>query len=420
MNNVAIDVVLGLVFIFLLYSLLATILQEFIAQIFDLRAGMLIKTIRTLLDDRKNTKSLFLIRWWTSFKETFYYFFSPLEDNKFSKAFYSHPSVKYLAATSWSNKPSYIASFNFSNTLIALLRGKDYKGTESQMNAIYQTLFEQPIVSDGSGNVTTNIEPETLVHLRQLYIDSQKDIDKFRGLLENWFDETMERAGGWYKKQTQKILLLIGLAIAIAFNIDTIAIARLLANDRTARENMVQLAIQETPKYESFIQRIRSRSKPKTDSAMTTSKDTVRVTRTITDTVYVENSNKYLDSAYRTVRGDMTKAGNILGLGWAEDTCKVYLALMKKKETASDKCSVEKEIKDHKKIHHNPYQKWWFSIFIGWVITAFAISLGAPFWFDILNKVIQLRSSIAKPKNADTGGGSSKLNDNSSAVKPVG
>jgi hypothetical protein len=32
--------------------------------------------------------------------------------------------------------------------------------------------------------------------------------------------------------------------------------------------------------------------------------------------------------------------------------------------------------------------------FLGWLLTAFAISLGAPFWFDILNKLMQLRSSL--------------------------
>ena len=37
-------------------------------------------------------------------------------------------------------------------------------------------------------------------------------------------------------------------------------------------------------------------------------------------------------------------------------------------------------------------RKW-----LGFLITAFAISLGAPFWFDLLNKFINLRVSGAKP-----------------------
>lgn len=38
----------------------------------------------------------------------------------------------------------------------------------------------------------------------------------------------------------------------------------------------------------------------------------------------------------------------------------------------------------------------------GLLVTAFAVSLGAPFWFDLLNKLVSLRSSLA-PKAADGG-----------------
>ncbi|MGH9962120.1 MAG: hypothetical protein ACREBC_34160, partial [Pyrinomonadaceae bacterium] len=31
---------------------------------------------------------------------------------------------------------------------------------------------------------------------------------------------------------------------------------------------------------------------------------------------------------------------------------------------------------------------------LGWVLTALAISLGAPFWFDLLNKFIVIRSAV--------------------------
>jgi hypothetical protein len=34
---------------------------------------------------------------------------------------------------------------------------------------------------------------------------------------------------------------------------------------------------------------------------------------------------------------------------------------------------------------------------LGWLITAFAVSLGAPFWFDLLNKIMVIRSTV-KPR----------------------
>jgi hypothetical protein len=38
---------------------------------------------------------------------------------------------------------------------------------------------------------------------------------------------------------------------------------------------------------------------------------------------------------------------------------------------------------------------------LGWIITALAISLGAPFWYDLLNKFMKLRSSVATPTSDD-------------------
>jgi hypothetical protein len=37
---------------------------------------------------------------------------------------------------------------------------------------------------------------------------------------------------------------------------------------------------------------------------------------------------------------------------------------------------------------------------LGWLLTGFAISLGAPFWFDLLNKVIAVRSAV-KPREVE-------------------
>lgn len=39
----------------------------------------------------------------------------------------------------------------------------------------------------------------------------------------------------------------------------------------------------------------------------------------------------------------------------------------------------------------------WFAKVSGLLLTAIAITLGAPFWFDVLNKIIVVRSTV-KPK----------------------
>jgi hypothetical protein len=41
----------------------------------------------------------------------------------------------------------------------------------------------------------------------------------------------------------------------------------------------------------------------------------------------------------------------------------------------------------------------WLVKLLGWFITAMAASLGAPFWFDMVNKFINLRGTGKKPNN---------------------
>jgi hypothetical protein len=42
----------------------------------------------------------------------------------------------------------------------------------------------------------------------------------------------------------------------------------------------------------------------------------------------------------------------------------------------------------------------WLLKLLGWLITVFALSFGAPFWFDVLGKVVNMRSSGPKPAGA--------------------
>ena len=45
---------------------------------------------------------------------------------------------------------------------------------------------------------------------------------------------------------------------------------------------------------------------------------------------------------------------------------------------------------------HKDYQKL-LRLLAGWLITAIALSLGAPFWFDTLNKFMVVRGTV-KPQ----------------------
>ncbi len=46
---------------------------------------------------------------------------------------------------------------------------------------------------------------------------------------------------------------------------------------------------------------------------------------------------------------------------------------------------------------------FWYSFCAlpGWIMTALAVSLGAPFWFDLLQSFVNIRNAGAKPNRSD-------------------
>ncbi|MDO6435423.1 hypothetical protein Q4E93_32715 [Flavitalea sp. BT771] len=305
-SNIALDVFVGLVFVFLLYSLLATIFQEFLSQIFDLRAKMLQKGIaRMLRDDNKGKQD------------------DP--DNALWKRFYDNPGIRYLSESNsfiLRNRPSYISAASFSRALMQILRGEDYDGSKRAIDEIRRILAEAHAYNQGQLQQQPEviIGPQTLRQLNNLLVDAQQDTDRFITLVEEWFNNTMSRVSGWYKRQTRWILLVMGIVIAVAANVDTIRIYSILARDKTAREQMVNIAL-------------RSQQAA---------------------------SNVLLDSVYKDVQNDLVLSRSILGMGWNDRYFRRFTP-------------------------------------IGWLLTALAISLGAPFWFDLLNKLVKLRAAGGRP-----------------------
>ena len=49
--------------------------------------------------------------------------------------------------------------------------------------------------------------------LKPLVADAQKDVERLRTNLEAWYDDTMARVSGWYKRKTQIILIVIGIVL---------------------------------------------------------------------------------------------------------------------------------------------------------------------------------------------------------------
>jgi hypothetical protein len=330
-GSVALDVVIGLVFIYTLYSLLTTTITEIIATEIRLRPKFLVKGIRRMLDDDSGTSI-------------------------FSEAFFRQPLIKYLAKDS-TKKPAYLAARNFSKILFDVLK---LNGTESLRKENGDTGVEselkkiQAVLNDPQSPLAKS---ETVVFLKSLLEDAQNDLDKFKANLEQWYDDTMERVSSWYKKKIQWITFFVGLIIACLFNVDTIKIVNKLSSDPVAREQFVMMA-----------------QKLAEDS----------VARKI---AYGENDTTQLAADFKQLRKQALETNDALAM-------------------------------QREEIKWNDLGSTLLLPFLGWLLTAIALSLGAPFWFDLLNKLVKLRTSVRPSDEAKDN--SSATVQSVSVVKRVG
>jgi hypothetical protein len=328
MDSIALNVVISLVFIYLLYSLLVTTINEGIAAVFRLRARTLEKGIKRMLTDNGD------------------------KTNPILEKFYKLPDIKYLGETN-TKKPAYISSSSFSKAIIHLCKDIANKDAtpEEQLIAGIQEIKK--------------INPESGKYLEALLIDTKGDITEFQELTEKWFNETMDRTSGWYKKQTQKITFIVGFIIAISFNVDTISIVHNLSSNPKLATNMADIGTKYANIHKDSVGRIE--------------KDNL------------EQIDFYFTKAKKQTETDIKGVNSILGLGWdiPKDTIKTNENSGKSKNVAV----LTKEKGIISKVFYVLGQAFFSSSLIGFLLTALAISFGAPFWFDLLNKIMQMRGS---------------------------
>ena len=174
------DVVIGIVFIYLLLSLICSALNELISRIFSMRAKNLEQGIGNLLNDP--------------------------EFIGYAKDFYNHPLIKSLERKG--KIPSYIPSRTFALVLMDVIGWAESGSGSKRLKSFRSTVAK--------------IANNDLKRALLVYIDeAENNIKKLVENIEEWFDNAMQRVSGWYKRKAQLIILFLALAICALFNADT-------------------------------------------------------------------------------------------------------------------------------------------------------------------------------------------------------
>ena len=231
--TVILEVAIGIIFIWVLLSLIASAIQEWISQWLKWRPAMLEEAIRNILADNE-------------LEDT------PTQGEKeptLTQKFYDHPLIKSLHSNGGDRRPSAIPSKQFASVVFDLILNA---GTEDSKSKKAKSVIDQ--IRKNVGRLKTN-EGNKLQKLAgavdTLLIDISDDVKKAdtaiadaRTRVENWFDDAMVRLGGSYKRKTQVWLLIIGIMLAAAMNADSLMIANHLWKDPLAREALVAKAEQ--------------------------------------------------------------------------------------------------------------------------------------------------------------------------------
>ncbi len=231
-NSVALDVVIGLVFIYLLYSLLVTVTSELISTALGLRARTLKEAIDRMLNDDRSEKKSF------KFKNALKLYRNP--ENHVTMFF-----IIILRSNTWEVRVylklhRILKQKAFSRTVMSMLFGKD----NATRKTIDRHINKLAITFNNNKNapVIENIDDETAEYIRELWIDAQGDVEKFKLQLEGWFNRTMEQTTEWYKRKIRVMTLILGFLLAWFFNADTFVIVKNLSNDQDARDKLVSMA----------------------------------------------------------------------------------------------------------------------------------------------------------------------------------
>jgi hypothetical protein len=323
MFTTILELAISMAFFFLMFSAICSAVQELIANALRWRAKNLEQGIAKLVQDPDLAKQL-----------------------------YNHPIISGLNSPRWlrqgEHKPSYIPPAHFASALIDVLKISPPATGATGLN-----------FSPGS---EVKVKDKTKDLLNSLVPGTGATLDDTRKAVENWFDESMNRVSGWYKRKAHAWMWLIGGVVCLLLNADSINVAKLFWNDEALRAATVKAA-------------------------------TERVQQGATSTPSTQDPREAAKKTWdelSTVRNKLT--GLNLPIGWCHEKGGVLNCwpMEPKNDRSADKNGLDD-------LRLCPSGWDLVTKLIGILLTVLAISQGAPFWFDAMQKIVNLRLAGEAP-----------------------
>jgi len=431
-NSTILDVAIGMIFVYLLLSLLCSAANEILELWLKKRATDLERGIRELLIPNSPSGTI---------NDLVHKLYDHALINGLFKGTYSDSGIvaqnwiarlwRYIKGT---RLPAYIPSPNFALGLMDLI----LPGTAPAAPAPGAPAPPPPVASGATGATPATFDvrlaavppppppaiapgnplqpfraalgtnpliagnPVAQKALLALVDAAGNDVAKARENIEAWYNNSMDRVSGWYKRRSQVFILVIGLFVAIAVNADSVTIAKRLSTDKALRDSLVAAA-------DAYAKANAAQSPSPSPTPTPTPGVASKPTPTPTPTPNNTSSNT---AATPTPKPSPTPTAtaDACSQGACKDNPESPQCKLKKSQCELQTLGlpIGWELPEEPQTNWPGLHFWeggfWSGWavqlrihFLGWLLTALAISLGAPFWFDLLNKFIVIRSTV-KPK----------------------
>ncbi|BAZ24986.1 hypothetical protein NIES4073_58880 [Kalymmatonema gypsitolerans NIES-4073] len=381
---VVFDIALGLVFIYLTLSLIASEIQELISTLLQWRAKHLKQSIELLMAGGSQTGSEEIEKAVQLVKELYgdpiINTLNQQAKDGIEKGFRDvTKTINSKVSKEKESAPSYIPSETFAITLLETLKIPQLinhvknPSTQTNLHMILSTYKELKTgINDKNsdsyqriqaiyGDIEQNQNFQNLVNSLPDYVpdklinslsviadrtrikigDLKQEVNQFKKEVETWFDRSMDRASGVYKRNAKGVAILIGISIAILTNTDTFHLLNRLSRDSAIRSAITQSASQRVD--------------------------------------FLNDSNARME--IQKLLGDAS-----VPIGWQNINQQLDLEPLNTSQGNTANAVLRKIWKV-------------IAMLCGWVVSGLAIAMGAPFWFDILNKVVNVRNAGPKPES---------------------
>ena len=384
LNSPVLETIISLTFIILVFAILVTCVQEGYVSLTKSRGKMLEKAISDVLNDNFNKNFAYLL--------------------------YQHPQIDLLKKKQ-GDLPSYIDGETFARTLIDLVAKESteviYEESADKKTMLKRERFIQPVLEKSgmlAGKESTpvikadtdpgsvflserfrlGVESLQFSDLKKLMLSflsnttkkggeenieelktqienlsntikkgGEENIEELKTQIQNWYNSYMDRVTGWYKRKVKKNIFVVSAIVTLFFNLNFFTLSKTIYADTKLRNTLVSMA----------------------DSV---SKEQNPITA-------LQNKLKNDSTVLGEIDPDVL-LGVELPIGW--------------KISVND-AGTERKTWVGKAFRFIGYffeNHFTVKNIIGWLIFIMALSLGAPFWFDVMRKLVNVRNAGISPQ----------------------